>query len=342
MGIGVGAHVGGLGVAVVGLGVGEQHARAYAALPGCGPLVLHDLDHARAAALARELGAETAATYEEILADPRIGAVSIASFDDAHFAQVIAALDAGKHLFVEKPLCRTVAEARAVKAAWERAGARLRIESNLVLRAAPLYRWLREEREAGRLGQVYAFDGDYLYGRLAKITDGWRKDVPDYSVLLGGGVHLVDLLLWITGERPSTVSAVGNRIVTAGTAFQRPDYAAATFTFPSGLIGRVTANFGCVHRHQHVVRVFGTVATVTVDDAGPRIHRERDGGAPAEQLSRAALPPGKGALIPGFVGAIRAGDPIRATVQHELDVVSVCAAADQALAEGETIAVDYA
>ena len=333
---------GGLGVAVVGLGVGEQHARAYAALPACGPLVLHDLDGSRTEALARELGAEAAVSYEEILADPRIAVVSIASFDDAHFEQVVAALDAGKHLFVEKPLCRTVAEARAVKAAWERAGARLHVESNLVLRAAPLYRWLREEREAGRLGQVYAFDGDYLYGRLAKITEGWRKDVLDYSVLLGGGVHLVDLLMWITGERPSAVSAVGNRIVTAGTAFRHPDYAAATFTFPSGLIGRVTANFGCVHRHQHVVRVFGSEATVIVDDAGPRIHRERDGGAPAKALVLAPLPPSKGALIPRFVAAVLAGEPVRGPVQHELDVVSACAAADRALAEGETIAVDYA
>lgn len=333
---------GGLGVAVVGLGVGEQHARAYAGLAGCEPLVLHDLDGARAAALARELGAETAATYGQILADPRIGAVSIASFDDAHFEQVVAALEVGKHLFVEKPLCRSVAEARVVKAAWERAGGRSRVESNLVLRAAPLFRWLREEREAGRLGQVYAFDGDYLYGRLAKITDGWRKDVPDYSVLLGGGVHLVDLMLWITGERPSAVSAVGNRIVTAGTAFRYPDYAAAAFTFPSGLIGRITANFGCVHRHQHVVRVFGTEATVTVDDAGPRIHRERDGGAPAAPLVRAALPASKGDLIPRFVAAVLAGEPVRDPVQHELDVVSACSAAERALAEGGTIAVEYA
>ena len=44
---------------------------------------------------------------------------------------------------------------------------------------------------------------DYLYGRLQKITDDWRSRVADYSVMLGGGVHMVDLMLWLTGQRPT-------------------------------------------------------------------------------------------------------------------------------------------
>ena len=67
----------------------------------------------------------------------------------------------------------------------------------------------------------------------------------------GGGVHLLDLLLWITGERPTSVTAMGNRICTRGTAFRYDDYVAATLQAPSGLVSRVTANFGCVHRHHH-------------------------------------------------------------------------------------------
>src|SRR5262249_60336434 len=134
------------------------------------------------------------------------------------------------------------------------------------------------------------FAGDYRYGRVHKITEGWRRDVEDYSVLLGGGVHLVDLMLWLTGERPARVTAAGNRIATEGTAFRYLDFAAATYEFRSGLVGRITANFGCVHRHQHVVRLFGTLATALVDDEGPRLHTSRDPSVPARRLDLAPVP----------------------------------------------------
>jgi predicted dehydrogenase len=67
-----------------------------------------------------------------------------------------------------------------------------------VLRAAPLYLWLQQEVKRGSFGEIYAFNGDYLYGRLHKITMGWRKEVSNYSVMLGGGIHLVDLMVWLT------------------------------------------------------------------------------------------------------------------------------------------------
>lgn len=257
-----------IGVATVGLGVGEQHAIAFANLPQCRLLWLFDRDEHRAEQVARQFGGVSVArTYDSILSDPLVGLVSIASYDDAHFAQVVAALAARKHVFVEKPLCRSLPELRSIKDAWSQSEGR-HVVSNLVLRAAPLYRWLREAILSGELGDVYAFDGDYLYGRLEKLTQGWRRDVENYSVMQGGGVHLVDLMMWLTGQRPVTATAVANRFCTAGTAFRYHDFAAATFTFPSGLIGRITANFGCVHRHQHVLRVFGTKATFICDDAG--------------------------------------------------------------------------
>ena len=179
--------------------------------------------------------------YENILEDETVDIVSIASYDDTHYEQTIAALDAMKNVFVEKPLCRSIAELRHIKTAWE-ANSCHHLMSNLVLRSAPLYCWLRETIQAGELGEIYAFDGDYLYGRFPKITHGWRKDVKDYSVMQGGGVHLVDLMLWLTNQRPYLVSMTGNRICSRGTDFKYNDFMAATFRFPSGLIGRITAN----------------------------------------------------------------------------------------------------
>ena len=323
-----------LGVGVAGLGVGEQHARAYAATGLCQVRYLYDLDGDRSRALSVQFRAARAAeSFEQILDDPEVDIISIASYDDAHVEQLLAALHAGKSVFVEKPLCRSMAELEAIQRAWEANGCRP-LAVNLVLRAAPLYQRLRERIASGALGSLYAFDGDYLYGRLYKITEGWRKDVVDYSVLQGGGVHLVDLMLWLTGQRPTAVTATGNRICTDRTAFRYPDYVAATYEFPSGLIGRITANFGCTHRHQHVVRVFGTEATFLHDDAGARLHASRNPATTPSLWPDAPRPASKGDLIPEFVQAIVQGEDRRAQTRCESDVMRVTLAADAALAQG--------
>ena len=330
-----------LGAGVVGLGVGEQHARAYLDHPACDLRWIFDINPETAAHGLATLGTPSiAASFDQMLADPRLDIVSIASFDDAHFCQVVAALEAGKHVFVEKPLCRSSAELRQIKERWTRRPT-LQLRSNLVLRGAPLYRWLRGAIEAGELGEIYAFDGDYLYGRLHKITDGWRASVVDYSVMQGGGVHLVDLMMWLTQQRPVAVTALGNSISTKGSAFRYHDFMAATFQFDSGLVGRIAANFGSVHRHQHVVRVFGTLATFIHDDQGARLHTSRDPLVPARAVDFAPLPPSKGALIPEFVASVLGARDGRSEMQQECDLISACLAADCASATGTRQRVDY-
>ena len=326
---------------MIGLGVGTQHALAYAGLDGCRLRYVYDLDTHKMQRVLGQLGQGTAGvSVEALLQDQAVDVVSIASYDDMHGTQVAAALRAGKHVFVEKPLCRSEEELRAIKDAWLLSGDR-HLASNLVLRAAPLYRWLRDAITGGELGEIYGFDGDYLYGRLSKITDGWRKDVLDYSVMQGGGVHLVDLMLWLTGQRPRSVTAVGNRICTEGTAFHYHDYVSATFTFASGLVGRITANFGCAHSHQHVLRVFGTKGTFICDDMGPRLHTSRDPTVQAQKLDLAAVPASKGELIPIFIGAILKGVDTRDQTQHEFDVISACLGADHALAASKCVEIGY-
>ena len=129
-----------IGVAVVGLGIGVQHARAYHKIDNCIIHWFYDLSYMKARVVADEFGqGKVAASFEEILHDPNVQIVSIASYDSAHFGQVVAALDAEKHVFVEKPICRTIDELKIVKLAWERLGNRLKLSSNLVLRSAPLY-----------------------------------------------------------------------------------------------------------------------------------------------------------------------------------------------------------
>jgi predicted dehydrogenase len=337
-----------LGIAVVGLGIGEQHARMYATLPSCKVKLLVDLNRERADKIAREFpGSSAGIDFDDALDRDDIDVVSIASFDDIHFDQVLRALRAQKHVFVEKPLCRTADELSQVRAALA-AEPSLHLASNLVLRGADLYRWLHDEIAAGAFGEIYAFDGDYLYGRLHKITEGWRGETEEYSVMLGGGIHMIDLMLWLTGQRPMSVYAVGNRICTHGTSFQYDDFTAATMTFPSGMIGRITANFGCMHRHQHVLRIFGTRKTFILDDAGARLMTARDPLKPGlavagpESITLAAKPLHKGALIPSFVeGIVQKRSPRNADLEATLDAIAIAAACDEAAASSSPVQIRY-
>ena len=176
-----------LRVGVVGLGVGARHIDGFDADERCEVAAVCDLDAERLESARRERpNLATTQRFDDFVRDADIDIVSIASYDDAHFEQTVAALEAGKHVFVEKPVCRTADEVRSLSRALDDHPG-LVLGSNLVLRAAPLYRFAREQASAGAFGTLYAFDGDYLYGRLHKITDGWRGDIADYSVMLGGG-----------------------------------------------------------------------------------------------------------------------------------------------------------
>lgn len=331
-----------LRVAVVGLGVGEQHARTFAAHPACQVRWLYDLDKGRAQLLSKAIpGSAVAQSYIELIENPEVDVISIASFDDAHYEQVVQALKAGKHIFVEKPLCRTLDELAHIRDLWAAADGQLKLRSNLVLRSAQLYLWLRELIVSGELGELYAFDGDYLYGRLHKVTKGWRRTVLDYSVMQGGGIHLLDLLLWMTGQRPDSVFTLGNRLCTADSAFKYNDFSAATFEFPSGLVARITANYGCVHRHHHIMRVFGTRGTFLYDDAGARLHQSRDPLRQAAAIEANPLPQSKGSLIPNFVSAILSGDDDRQETQSVFDGICLSIASDRAMNSGKRERVEY-
>ena len=330
-----------LGASVVGLGVGEQHARAFAKDPRTKLHGLFDVDSRRSEMLARELSVPIVfQSYEDLLDSSDTQIVSIASFDDEHFGQILPALRSGKHLFIEKPLCRSYDELGKIKNAWQDAGEPA-LMSNLVLRGAPLWSWLRETIASGTFGKVFAIDGEYLYGRIQKITEGWRARVNDYSVLEGGGIHVIDLILTLTGEKPTSVRAVGNRISTRNSRFRYDDFVAATYEFPSGLIGRVVANFGCVHRHHHVIRVYGTEATFIYDDAGARLHLSRDEDVRATPVRHAPLPSGKGVLVPDFIDSVVNEEKRHEMARREFDLMTVCLAGEQARHNGEEIEITY-
>jgi predicted dehydrogenase len=326
---------------VIGLGVGERHIAGYRAHPDCEVIALADLDAGkREAAAARYPGMRLYVSAEALIDDPAIDVVSIASYDEAHAAQTLRALEAGKHVFAEKPLCQTAAELAAIAAALAR-HPELRLSSNLILRRAPRFRALKRRIEAGELGRLFHLEADYDYGRIHKIVDGWRGRQEYYSVMLGGGVHVVDLLLWLAGERVVEVAAFGNRIATAGTGFRFDDMVVAILRFASGAIAKVAANFGCVFPHFHRLLVYGTAATFENGIEEGSLWRSRDPEAAPEAMREDYPGAAKGDLIPSFVDAVLGRGGAEVGAHEALDAMSVCLAIDEAARSGRLVAPTY-
>ena len=325
---------------VIGLGVGQAHAQAYHAHPHCRLAAVCDLRPDRMTAIgARIPNVRCRGSADEILSDPNIDVVSIASYDTYHYAQVMAALEHDKHVFVEKPLCLTRQEAVDIRAALDRKP-HLLLSSNLILRKSPRFAALRQRIERGEFGELFLVEGDYHYGRLHKITQGWRGAIEFYSVVFGGAIHLVDLLLWLTGARVAEVSAVGNRVAAAGSQFKFNDTVIATLRFENDLIGKVGVSYGCVRPHFHGLAVYGTQATFVNDVPHALLFESRDPQVPPQQIVDAYPAAHKGDLLAGFIDAIVDGRKPEITTDEVFASMAVCLAIEQAAAAGEIVRVD--
>lgn len=331
-----------LGVGVIGLGVGERHARAFADDPNCRLVGICDFDQSKLDEVAKRFpDVKRFATAERLIDDPEISIVSIASYDQYHCRQVVRALQHGKHVFVEKPLCLTAVDLEEIYGVW-RKSRNLRLSTNTILRRAPRFQWLKRAVQTGQLGTVYCIEADYVYGRLHKLTDGWRGKIPDYSVMLGGGIHLVDLMLWVTGQRPVEVIAFASGLASRGSSYGGNDLALALLRFDSGLLVKLSANFAAVHPHYHRLIAYGTAATFeNIPGVPARLWQSRNSDSEPEVIDAEYPGVDKGDMIPAFVNAVLGqGEPD--VVESELfAAMSVCIAINRAITERRPVVPKY-
>lgn len=324
---------------VIGLGVGERHIDGFRRAVGVDVVALCDMDPAKQAmARDRYPDCNVYARADELLDDPQIDVVAIASYDHHHASQIVRAFAAGKHVFSEKPLCVSEEELSTIREAQIcRPG--LRLSTNTVLRMSPRFRDLRDRIRRGELGRLFYAEADYNYGRLAKLKEGWRGQIQDYSVMLGGGVHMVDLLLWLSGRRVVEVVASGNKLCSEGYGFTTPDMVVAILRFDDGMLGKVSANFGCVYPHFHKVAVYGTEATFENGYDEASLYRSRDPEVPPDRIDTPYPGIEKGDLIPGFIDSIRG--LARAEIEEDevFATMEVCLAIDRSWREGVSVRV---
>jgi predicted dehydrogenase len=187
---------------------------------------------------AEELGLATTSDLQVALDDPQIDAIVLCSPHRFHSGHIIAAAQAGKHVFCEKPFCTTSAEADAALAAAEAAGVHVGIGHER--RFEPAVVELQHRCRSGDLGIPLVFEGNFSQDKfLALPPDNWRLSSLEAPVgpLSATGIHLVDLAISIFGA-PDKVWA---RLATRATTFGNGDTLSVTLGFPTGATAMITA-----------------------------------------------------------------------------------------------------
>ena len=121
---------------------------------------------------------------------------------------------------------------------------------------------------------------------------------------------MLDLMINLTLKKPISVVSFANKFATKKTAFRYNDFHSSIFTFENGLIAKITANFGCMHPHQHVVKIYGTKGTFIYDDLGARLFTNREEKYRGQALHYKPKPSKKGLLINNFVDTILENKPV--------------------------------
>lgn len=196
-------------VGIIGAGsISESHMNSYHNNPDAEIVAICDLKEDRAQAAAKKYGPQhTYTDYNELLANPEVDAVSICTWNNSHAEISIAAIKAGKHVLVEKPLCRTVEEALDVQKTVRENNKILQV--GFVRRYDPNISLLQSFKEKDEFGELYYAKASIL--RRLGNPGGWfaDKERSGGGPLIDIGVHVIDLCWYMLGK-PKVKSVTGN------------------------------------------------------------------------------------------------------------------------------------
>jgi UDP-N-acetyl-2-amino-2-deoxyglucuronate dehydrogenase len=178
-------------------------------------------------------------TPSELLLDPAVDIVVVCAPSGHHGELAIRALEAGKHVVVEKPMATTLREARAIVALAESTGLAVSVISQR--RFEPEYRHLKRLLDAGELGRVLVASAHVHWYRDADYyaAAGWRNSMSGGGgSLMNQGVHSVDLIQWLCGPAATVTAQLGN----LGREMDAEDTTVATVRFDSGALGMISTS----------------------------------------------------------------------------------------------------
>jgi len=275
-----------LGTAVIGCGlIGKRRAAEAAHQPGARLVAVADANAEAAATVARELGARSAERWQEVVASDDVDVVVVATPNGFLAEIAVAALQAGKHVLLEKPMGRNLAEARAIAAAARASGKLVKVGFN--------------HRYHPGLASAHAYFAQGAIGKLINVRlryghggrPGYEKEWRGNPELAGGGeltdqgVHALDLVHWFAGM-PSRVAALTQTAVWPIAPLE--DNGFALLAFDDGVVASLHTSW-TQWKNLFSLEVFGERGALIVEGLGgsygpETLHvqlRRLQGGAPS-------------------------------------------------------------
>jgi predicted dehydrogenase len=324
-------------VAVVGLGYwGPNLVRVLHELAEAQVICVCDLSAEALARMApRYPGSRRTSSFEDVLADTSVEAVALATPVSTHHDLAAAALRAGKHVFVEKPLATSSKEALNL-VALSRKNELVLMPGHTFLYSPPV-NMSRELIQNGELGEIFFIS-------TSRVNLGLHQ--PDVSVVWDLGPHDFSILRYWLDETPSKVSALSRSCIIEGT----PDVAFIDLEFPSGTIAHVELSWLAPSKLRRTA-IVGSRKMVVYDDTSNEPIRIFDSGADVrdpESFGEFRLTYRTGDIVSPrldvteplqlelaeFCAAVRTGSKPISSAALGLDVIRITEAVDRSLARG--------
>lgn len=252
--------------AIIGTGmIAERHAAAIMEIPEAKLYAVYDKNSQKAEEFAEKYPVKIYSTFDELLSDPQLTAVTIATPTGVHKDIAVPCAKAGKHILCEKPLDVTVEKADAIINACDKYGVYL--SAVFQSRFSNQVKLIKDAIDAGRFGRLTLCSAQVKWYRSQDYYDsaGWRGTwaLDGGGALMNQSIHIVDLLLYLVGN-PETVHAFTNTLTHE--RLEVEDNVCASIKFKNGALGVIEASTSCAPGFPRRLEISGEKGSIILED----------------------------------------------------------------------------
>ncbi len=277
-----------IGFGVVGLGMGAYHASAIKQSKGARLVALCDADEERLNKTNENFKVKAYTNYNDMLKDKEVDVVNICTPSYLHVDMAILAINAGKHIIVEKPVDINVDKINKLIEVGNKAG--VKMSAIFQSRTYPLNKRIKEAIDTGRLGKIIGLHGllpwyraqSYYQGKHGSWKGTWEKDGG--GSLMNQGVHTVDLLQWFGGRVKSVFGAFNVYAHNIGAE----DTTVAVLKFENGAIGTLATTTCAYPGLPQQILLYGENGTISKEEEELKVWKikgEKEKEEESEMLS---------------------------------------------------------
>lgn len=244
--------------------IADFHAKAIKEIKGARVAAVSDVDEVRGKAMADRLGASFYNDFRELARDPKVDIVNVCTPSGLHMEPSLAAIDAGKHVVVEKPLEVTLQRCDTVIQKADKTGVTLGVI--FPSRFSDATSAVKQALDRGRLGRITLADAYVKWYRTQEYYDrgGWRGTwkLDGGGALMNQSIHAIDLLNWLVGPVVAVEAFTG----TLGHRIEVEDTAVAAVRFESGALGVIEGTTAAYPGFLKKLEISGTKGSIIMEE----------------------------------------------------------------------------